>query len=385
MYTFKKHLLLSFVSLLISCRESGNQNGEYLEMEFELVDSLVFDELQTLRILDYSPRHGLYLMVNQGVEGRYFLFNGKGQKLQEEMLSEGPNAFGMVLHRAGFVGDEIMFVSDQKVFVYDLNLKRQRTLPFHQDVRVRMIHFPLDDLNTVKINEEYYAIANLSDRFLPEYPENYFDTLNYFHLLHSKDGSVIKGGQLDESSIFKQGYFYHRNDKPIFFSDLESSWISLLLPADSILFQFDHELKLANKIRLDRMPPDQLSKVPMSEANTQGFQANTGNIVLGGSFTRMTGTGDTFLVEYKTGLEPEKNIPGASREEREAALASRKTYYYPIKDGQQISQPVLWDRAGSLILGLGNSRYLQYADQAEIHDTEKDYQCYYIYELKERK
>jgi hypothetical protein len=367
---------------MLSCGSSRDDMEDLLFMDFVLVDSLVFDELQTLRILDYSPAHNLYLMVNQGVEGRYFLINSKGVIVQEEVLSEGPNAFGMVLHRAGFVGDEIMFISDQKVFMYDLNLRKQRDFPFHQDVRVRMIHFPLDDLNTVKIKEEYYAIANLSDRFLPEYPEDYFDTLNYFHLLHSKDGSVIKGGKLDESSIFKQGYFYHRNDKPLFFSDLGSPSISLLLPADSVLFQFDHELHLINKIRLERMPPDQLSRVPMREANTQGFQANTRNIVLGGSFTRMVGTGDAFLVEYKTGLEPEKNIPGATREEREAAMATRKTYYYPIKDGKQIGQPILWDKAGALTLGVGDNRYLQYADQADIHETEKDYQCYYIYELR---
>lgn len=159
-------LLLSFPFLLLYCNNPNKEGNRFKEMEFVLVDSLVFDEMQILRILDHSPKHGLYLMVNQGVEGRYFLIRENGEILAEKVLSEGPDAFGMVLHRAGFVGDEVMFIS-------------------------------------------------------------------------------------------------------------------------------------------------------------------------------------------------------------------------PIQKGQQTGIPVLWDKAGELILGLGDNRYLQYADQADIHDREKDYQCYYIFELRE--
>ena len=79
----------------------------------------------------------------------------------------------------------------------------------------------------------------LSDRRLDKFPMNYFDTLNYFHLVNPKDGTVIKGGKIDESSIFKQNYFYPGKHKPIYFSDLNSKVMSLILPADSILFQYD--------------------------------------------------------------------------------------------------------------------------------------------------
>lgn len=54
-------------------------------------------------------------------------------------------------------------------------------------------------------------------------------------------------------------------------------------------------------------------------------------------------------------------------------------------EGRQMGQPVLWDKPGLLKLGLGDNRYLHYADQAEIHEEEKDYQCYYIYELQVKK
>ena len=65
-----------------------------------------------------------------------------------------------------------------------------------------------------------------------------------------------------------------------------------------------------------------------------------------------------------------------------ALMETRNIYYYPIEDGILIGLPVLWDKPGNLKLGLGKNRYLHYADQADIHEEEKEYQCYYIYELR---
>lgn len=178
---------------LASCNNVENQSKVLKEMEFVKVDSLVFDELQILNVLDYHPEHDIYLMVTKGVEGRYFIINSQGEVLAEELLSEGPNAFGMVLHRAGFVGNEIMFVSDQEIIVYDLDLQQLRKFPFEQHTMVRMIHTPLDNFHQFSINNVAYGIANLSDRRLEKFPMDYFDTLNYFHLVNPMDGTVVKG------------------------------------------------------------------------------------------------------------------------------------------------------------------------------------------------
>jgi len=370
--------------LLASCNSAENQNKGLPEMEFVLVDSLVFDELQILNVLDYHPARDVYLMVTQGVEGRYFIINSLGEVLAEEVLSEGPNAFGMVLHRAGFLGDEIMFVSDQEIFVYDLELHQLRKFPFEQHTMVRMIHTPLDNFHQFSIDNVPYGIANLSDRRLEKFPLDYFDTLNYFHLVNPMNGAVIKGGKIDESSIFKQNYFYPSKHKPINFSDINSKVLSLILPADSMLFQFDQNLELVNKIKLEREEPDQLAKVPMEMADRKEFGAIGLAFALGGGFTHIAGQGDAFIVEYKAGLDPEDNQPTDDYKERMAVMATRKTFYYPIEDGVQIGHPVLWEKAGTLKLGLGDNRYLQYADQADIHEEEKEYQCYHIYELKEK-
>ena len=342
------------------------------------------DELQILNVLDYHPARDVYLMVTQGVEGRYFIINSLGEVLAEEVLSEGPNAFGMVLHRAGFLGDEIMFVSDQEIFVYDLELHQLRKFPFEQHTMVRMIHTPLDNFHQFSIDNVPYGIANLSDRRLEKFPTDYFDTLNYFHLVNPMNGAVIKGGKIDESSIFKQNYFYPGKHKPINFSDINSKVLSLILPADSMLFQFDQNLELVNKIKLEREEPDQLAKVPMEMADRKEFGAIGLAFALGGGFTHIAGQGDAFIVEYKAGLDPEDNQPTDDYKERMAIMATRKTFYYPIEDGVQIGHPVLWDKPGNRKLGLGNNRYLQYADQADIHKEEKEYQCYYIYELREK-
>ncbi|AEL27787.1 hypothetical protein [Cyclobacterium marinum] len=377
---FQLSVLLSIG--LVSCNSTENRSKALKEMEFVKVDSLVFDELQILNVLDYHREQDVYLMVTKGVEGRYFIINSQGEVLAEELLSEGPNAFGMVLHRAGFVGDEIMFVSDQEIFVYDLDLQQLRKFPFEQHTMVRMIHTPLDNFHQFSINNVAYGIANLSDRRLDKFPMNYFDTLNYFHLVNPKDGTVIKGGKIDESSIFKQNYFYPGKHKPIYFSDLNSKVMSLILPADSILFQYDQNLNLVNKIKLEREEPDQLAKVPMEMADRNEFGAIGLDFALGGGFTHIVGQGDAFIVEYKAGLAPEDNIETDDYKERMALMETRKIYYYPIEDGILIGLPVLWDKPGNLKLGLGKNRYLHYADQADIHEEEKEYQCYYIYELR---
>lgn len=45
--------------------------------------------------------------------------------------------------------------------------------------------------------------------------------------------------------------------------------------------------------------------------------------------------------------------------------------------------PILWDKPVDLLLGVGEKRFIHYArDQADLHAYEKDYQCYYIYELR---
>ncbi|MEX2593335.1 MAG: hypothetical protein WD426_11205 [Anditalea sp.] len=268
---FFNNLLIFFLSLimLFSCDNSKDTDYQLMEMEFVLVDSITFDEQQILRILDYDKNHGLYLMVNIGIEGKYFLIDDEGNQVAENILSEGPDAFGMVLHRAGFVGDEILIISDLSVFVYDLDLKQLRKFPFEQEVKVRLIHWTLDYLSTFKWDEETLAVANLSDAYLRPFPLDYYDTLNVLHLINLKDGAVFKGGKLDEGSKMMHGRFLPGRDKPVFFSDPGSSYISVIFSGDSILYQYDpqNNFRIANKIKVGRMEPDQITAIPISEAS----------------------------------------------------------------------------------------------------------------------
>src|SRR5690554_42003 len=192
MLSHKTLIICLCLPLFFSCGNRTGTDHPLKDMEFALVDSITFDELQILRILDYDESLGLYLMVNRGLEGKYFLMDKEGNPVAENILSEGPDAFGMVLHRAGFVGDEILIISDQQAFVYDLNLKQLRKFPFEQDAKVRLIHWTLDYLSTFEQDGETFAVANLNDAPLPSYPQNFYDTLNVLHLINPKDGSVVK-------------------------------------------------------------------------------------------------------------------------------------------------------------------------------------------------
>ena len=382
-----RNLLLAVLAgcFIVSCQNPSSENGELQELEFALIDSLVFDELEILNILDYDHDKGLYLMVNKGMEGRYCLIDKKGNKIAENKLSEGPDSFGLVLHRGGFVGNEIIFISDQTIFVYDLNLKPLRKYPFKQDPRVKLVHWSLDYLSTFTQNGKVMAIANTSDSFLQPYPADYYDTLNIVHLFDPSNGEIHKGGKLDKSSKLTHGRFYPFMDKPVYFSDANSSYISAIFSGDSILYQLNpkNNFEVVNKIKLDRHSPDNIHDISMSEASfTTVKEHRPKNVTLGGMFANMLGMGDDFILEYKTGADPNLYNENADAEGREAIAKSKKTYYYPIKDGRQIAHPVLWDKPGKLIFSVGKNKYLQYADQADIHEYEKEYQCYYIYELR---
>lgn len=383
---------LFFLCVLVffaSCNNNSKTNEKDLAYEFVKVDSLVMDVLEPVHVLDYHHEKELYLLVKQAsMEGHYMVIDKSGNILAENHLSEGPDAFGMVLLRAGFVDDEILFVSEGETFVYDLNLRQKRRFPFEQRVRARLIHFTLDNLSTFRSADgKLSAAANLNDGYLQPYPVDYYDTLNLVHLMDMQSGEVKKGGELDENSKFRSGKFYPFMDKPVFFSDPKSSYISTILYGDTTLYQLDPNdgFKTVNKIKLDRIKPDQLIDIPMTDASyTTVKEYRTQNHTMGGAFDEIVGFGDEMLVGYRTGADPALHFENPSIEQEEAEAASKKRFLYYVKEGKQLGKPIPWTLPGRLRLNVGKNRYLQTGDQAELHAYEKDYQCYYIYELREK-
>jgi hypothetical protein len=232
-----------------------------------------------------------------------------------------------------------------------------------------------------------WPIVNISEEILHQYPADYFDTLNLLHLVNPRNGEVRKGGKLDETSVFKQGDFFPYLDKPVFFSDANSSAVSVILGADSVLYQFDptQNFKLVNRIVVPRLLPDRKDPIPMAESGREIFQKHRTEVAFSGNFYNMMGKGNSFLLAYRTGGDRGLWSEDMNEEARERYTATIKTYYIPIQHGEIIGQPILWDKPGELILGVGENRYIQYAlDQADLHEFEKEYQCYYIYELREK-
>ena len=380
---------LFLIVCFASCKNNSKTNEKDLAYEFVKVDSLVMGILEPVHVLDYHHEKELYLIVKQAsMEGHYLVINEAGEILAENRLSEGPDAFGMVLLRAGFVGDEIFFISEGETFVYDLDLKQKRRYPFEQRIRLRLIHFSLDNLSTYQFPDgTTHAITNSNDGYLQPYPEDYYDTLQLVHLMDIQTGEVKKGGKLDEKSKFQSGQFYPFMDKPVFFSDPNSSYVSTILYGDSTLYQLDPNdgFKTVNRISLDRIKPDQIIDIPMTDASyTTVKEYRTQNHTMGGAFDEMVGYGDEMLVGYRTGADPNLVFENQDEEQQKAMAASRKRFFYYIKDGEQLGKPIPWELPGRLRLNVGAGKYLQYGDQAELHDYEKDYQCYYIYELREK-
>ncbi|MCH7398818.1 hypothetical protein MM236_12510 [Belliella sp. DSM 107340] len=386
-----KHLLyfLGVGLLILSCDSKNKISDLDKEFEFVKVDSVVIDILKTVHILDYHHEKELYLIIPQmSMEGRFIIIDKEGEIVAENTLAEGPDAFGLVTARVGFVGDEIMVVTDGSTFVYDLNLKVQRSFTFEQGIRFRLMNFTRDNLSSFKTTDgSISAVVNMNDAFLQTYPVDYFDTLNMVHLQNVKTGEIKKGGKIDESSAFKQGVFIPFLDNPIYFSDVNSTYISSIMYGDSILYQMDpnDNFKIVNKINLERIAPNKLITVPLEEATRATVQEHRGNNNrFGGAFFEAVGFGDEMLIGYRTGSDPNTVFENPSEEQRELEANSRKKYYFYIKDGKQLGKPIEWTLPGKILLNVGQNRYLQYGDQAELHEYEKDYQCYYIYELREK-
>ncbi|MCC5938932.1 MAG: hypothetical protein JJU34_16765 [Lunatimonas sp.] len=379
--------LLTLLLSNLSCKQSGEGHSVLKSMEFVLVDSLVFDHLGPYNLLDYHKDKGLYLFSAKLLEGTYYLVNDAGEVVAENSLADGPNGFGMVLHRAGFVGDEVVLVGTNRVFVYDLQLVRQRDYPFEQEVRFRLAHAVRDYLSTFLLDGKEWPLVNISEQILPRYPVDYFDTLNLVHLMDVQTGEVREGGKLDAQSAFMQGQLSPWNDKPVYFSDRESDLISVILFGDSVLYQIDPRKGFAtvNRISVPRIPPDVWHGIPMEDATMENVRAGRLKSLLSGTFFNMMGKGNAFLLAYRTGGDGKLLSEEMDNESRQKFQETRKVFYIPIRDGRVEGDPVLWNNPGDLVLGVGENRYLQYAtDQAVLHDYEKDYQCYYIFELREK-
>ena len=206
-------------------------------------------------------------------------------------------------------------------------------------------------------------------------------------MLDARTGTVSKGGKLNENGKFRSSRFYPFMDKPVYFSDNQSTYISTILYGDTTLYQLDpnQNFKVANQIHLKRIQPDLIKDIPMSNASfTTVKEYRSENVILGGAFDEMMGNGNELLVGYRTGVDPNLVFENQTPEQSKIMNASKKRFYYFVKNGRQLGVPILWDLPGSLKLNVGPNLYLQYGDQAELHEFEKEYQCYYIYELREK-
>ncbi|WP_114749929.1 hypothetical protein [Pleomorphovibrio marinus] len=380
-------LIMGVILAGTSCQNDQGLEKELPQMELVLVDSLTTDILKPLNLIDFHKEKGLYLMSTMGLEGTYYILDKKGNIVVENSLAEGPNGFGMVLLRAGFVGDDVVLVGMDQVHVYDLDLQKQRSYPFEQEPRFKVIHFVRDYLSTFNLDEQEWPIVNLNEAILHQYPRDYFDTLNMVHLINPQNGEVKKGGKLDPSSRFSQDRFYPYLDKPLHFSDGTSSVVSVILGADSVLYQYDpnRDFELVNRITVPRLTPDVLNSIPMEEASRENLQNNRPSLAFSGNFHNMMGTGDTFLLAYRTGGEKGLWSEQMDEASRDKFNASVRRYYIPIKEGELAGKPMLWEKPGELALAVGENRFIHYhRDQAELHEYEKEYQCYYIYELRRK-
>ncbi len=154
----KSHFLILtalFVSILFSCSEKETNSAPsspIQELQFEVVDSIMVDELENLAVLDYLPSKDQYLMKILR-KGEVFVVDSQGEiLLKKDIAGEGPNQIQMVgegrfYGEEGYVFKEFSATMDFNLFDLDF----QKTKKFKGTMQEMMAMFIFNNRQTFSV------------------------------------------------------------------------------------------------------------------------------------------------------------------------------------------------------------------------------------------
>jgi hypothetical protein len=382
-----------FAITLFSCSESEKEATEtaidpFHELEFEVVDSIIVDELVNLAVLDYLPSKDLYLMKELR-KGNIFLVNGEGGIIDNrDIAGEGPNQIQMVgegrfYGEEGYIFKEFSATMDFNLFDLDF----QKTKKFKGTMQELMAMFISNNRQTFSVYE------NGGEKFLFGEEFNFFSKadIDYDEIGADFYNKAAMGFVYDLAQDSVQFFNTYPND---WAPKKNHTWVGVSYP----YLAFDPASKKVaslptsgDQLGIYTIEDNQLvyeKSVELTHPDRAGFEPKEDpNPTVYPGFSDIKIFGEYQLVQFITAM-PE-DIFNAYRaqgenywqdpEYVEAAKTYRKRKYIVVKNGVQIGIVNELPMFGDIYFGLTDGTLIVKAAEGEV---ERDYNLFYKIRLK---
>jgi hypothetical protein len=394
----KPNSILFIFSLLVfsycSSKDETVADNPLEQLELELVDSLTVGELVPLRLQDYSPEAGMYILFDSKSQNP-FLVNEKGEILNKfDLKGEGPNgtggngAFGYkFLDKDRFVaqgaftgyfiydlqGNQIRKVANNATELWRISIYSNRTTfhPYVENGQDMMLgeeqnFFSNEESDYKTLGTDYYSkissiyrynLGTEENEILESFPESWEPRLNKrfvgpdlpFVALHD---SKKKYALLP--LVGNQVFIYEFQDgKPVLTADIKLS--HPLRPESAPLFDVDAE-------------------------NPDSEYPKFSNVLFAGDYliaSFSTKIPVTVMTELKAKSEEYFRLP----EFKEALKKYVKSYHIVVKDGNQIG--VIDELPVHGGLEFLDGKGILYVNDNANPEEERDYNIFYKVKIRE--
>lgn len=382
-----------FAATLLSCSESEKEvtaTDPFQEFEFEVVDSIMVEELENLAVLDYLPSKDQYLMKKLR-KGEVFVVDNNGEiLLKKDIAGEGPNQIQMVgegrfYGEDGYIFKEFSATMDFNLF--DLNF--QKTKKFKGTMQEMMSIFIFNSRQTFSVYEDG------GEKFL--FGEE-FNSFTKAELDYDKIGA-------DFYKKADMGFIYDLSDDSIqFVNTYPNDWaakknqtrVGMSYP----YLAFDPVSKMVaslpttgDQLGIYTLKGNQLlyeKSVELTHPDRDGFEAKEdADPMVYPGFSDIKIFDEYQLVQFYTAM-PEDIFNGfrAKGENywqdpayQEATKTFRKRKYILVKNGVQIGIMNELPMFGDIYFGLPDGTLIVKAADGEV---ERDYNLFYKIRLAEK-
>ena len=366
---------------LFSCGQGTQSDQESKTFVIEIMDSVQIDYLGEMKLLDYDPKSGKYLLATE--EPREYLeVNDRGEILtHHEFNRDGIDVVGHAVSLGYFNGDVTVF-DFQKGFLRFQNSAKvgEITLPYSYDVFLQNPNLGLFESGS----RVYYPKP--VPHSLMENPGNMFQTMYKLPVIesqHTTTGDTLSALSLPETSAIFDGQV-HGFLLPVYSMDEDQLLLSIGIEpklyvyakeGDKFSFEKTVEVDIPDWVGYTPAPMDKPEK--FFEEIRKIRPANLGNILV---------LEDYYLVTYHKGIS-EEDFAQLDPATRYGVEAFRKDPNYAAifdKDFNQLATDVPFPMASYPPMLVKDDGEMVVSKIAGLSETEDDGIVLYKLKLSEK-
>ena len=308
MKLFQLFLTVLCVALYSCSTERTNKGGVLPDYEFEIVDSLQIDLLESLYLMDIHVEKELFLLSTEN-DNRLFLADKSGKIIATfDEPADSPTAFGKGTGSGIFMDDQIIIMGYQQFAIYDLQFnfqKRFRLTYPGSDIFYRNN----DNLKQIVLKGKPMLLAYTGgpQSGVPSNQPEYYSEYNAFDIIDVDSGTFKPVVPFHPKSRFLSGKAFEYIQPKY---QVDGNQISFAYRQDTLLFHYNADQ--SEDFTATRIPFD---KFLMNEGFPMRGQMDyvTPKDVEGKIHSYFK-VGDLHLFSYTSGIKYE-NIPDLTLEE----------------------------------------------------------------------